>query len=90
MKHRYINDLVIITTLPHYIGLYYIFDDFYYSLILILASSSSVLWHSKEDDEYLYIIDHVLSLSLSGYEILNNKDIMSTTKDFVNAFLKTL
>ena len=74
MKHRYINDLVIITTLPHYIGLYYIFDDFYYSLILILASSSSVLWHSKEDDEYLYIIDHVLALSLSGYEILNNNN----------------
>jgi hypothetical protein len=24
------------------------------------------------------------------YEILNNRDIMSTTKDFVNMFLKTL
>lgn len=71
MKHRCINDLVIITTLPHFISLYYTIDNFYYSSILILASSSSVLWHSKEDDEYLYMIDHILAVSLSGYEIIN-------------------
>jgi len=71
-KHRCINDFVIITTLPHYAALYYTMNDIYYSSILVLASSSSVLWHSEEDNEYLYVIDHSLALSLTGYEILNN------------------
>ena len=71
-KHRCINDLVIITTLPHYIALYFTLNNIYYSSILILASSSSVLWHSKEDDKYLYIIDHTLAGCLTCYEIMNS------------------
>jgi hypothetical protein len=73
-KHRCINDLVIITTLPHYIALYFIYNDIYYSSIVILASSSSVLWHSKEDDKYLYTIDHILAGFLTCYEIINISD----------------
>lgn len=34
--------------------------------------------------------EHIGWKYFTYYEILNNKDIMSTTKDFVNAFLKTL
>lgn len=78
IKQREILDIVIITTLPHYIALYYTIDNLYYSLIIVMASSSSVLWHIKEHDPNLYMIDHILAVSLSGYEIINNFEYQYT------------
>ena len=72
MKLRYLNDIIVISIIPHYVALYYTFNkDIYYSGIIILATSSSILWHHKhENDYYLYIVDHFLAICLSGYEIL--------------------
>lgn len=65
-------NLLILTTLPHYAALYYTYDkDIYHSIIIISSTLSSILWHKYHTNKYLYIIDHILALSLSSYEILN-------------------
>ncbi len=74
LQYRNINDLLILSTLPHYFALYYTYNkDIYHSAIIIAASSSSILWHQEyERNFYLYTIDHIFAGALSGYEIYAN------------------
>lgn len=74
IKYRSINDMLILSTMPHYFALYYTCKkDVYHSIIILLASSSSILWHQEyEKNFYLYTIDHLFAAALSGYEIYVN------------------
>jgi hypothetical protein len=85
LKYRNFNDILILTTIPHYFALYYTYQkDMYHSFIILAASSSSILWHKEcEKNFYLYTIDHFCAGMLTGYEIYanmnteNNKYIIS-------------
>ena len=66
-------NLLILTTIPHYIAIYYTYNkNIYYSTIIMSSTISSILWHNYHTSKYLYIIDHSLAVLLSIYEILNN------------------
>jgi hypothetical protein len=84
-NYRHNLDLIILTIIPHYIALCFTYKDIYYSTIIILASSSSILWHQKrENDTYLYILDHFFAGMLTTYEIYNND--CYCTAIYVNLF----
>ncbi len=74
LQYRNVNDILILSTIPHYFALYYTYKkDIYHSAIIVVASSSSVLWHQEyERNFYLYAIDHIFAGVLSGYEIYAN------------------
>lgn len=83
---RCVNDLVIISTIPHYLALFFISKDIYYSFLILISSSSSVLWHLYEHDLNLYYIDHTLAVLLSLYEIIidnNNENIYFNLLSFL-------
>ena len=42
-----------LTTLPHYIALFYTGRDVVYSTLILLSTTGSVLWHKYDEPEML-------------------------------------
>lgn len=65
------HDPIILSTLPHFVTLYFSRSHMGYSTIVFLSSSASVFWHrtieSKEDP--LYEIDHGLAAIWGAYDV---------------------
>jgi hypothetical protein len=73
--YRLFNDKIIISTVPHFMALFYTYKDIYYSLTLIMATTTSILWHKSRESSYrLLLLDYFFAGSLTGYELCKGKD----------------
>jgi hypothetical protein len=76
MKYkRYLSDTIILSTVPHFLALFYTKDDTYYSSLVILSCLSSILWHeTHETSKILFFIDYFFAFSLVYYELKENQN----------------
>lgn len=73
--YRSIKDKIIISSILHFLALFYTYKDFYYSLLIIIATIFSILWHkSKESSFRLLLLDYFFAGSLTGYELCKSKN----------------
>ena len=62
--------LSILTTLPHYIALFYTGRDVMYSTLILLSTTCSVLWHKyNEPENSLKTLDYTMANLVTLYEI---------------------
>lgn len=62
--------LSILTTLPHYITLFYTSSDILYSTLIFSSTTLSVLWHFYDEPETtLKTLDYVTASLVTLYEI---------------------
>ena len=63
-------NLLILTTLPHFIPLYYIFNDKLYFTIVLFSGTFSISWHYLcEPKNFVFVIDYLFGLIWSLYEL---------------------
>ena len=68
-------DFIILTTLPHFMTLYYTYDDLLYTAIVTMATLSSLSWHlTHESSQALLYIDYSCALLLGFYETYKSSD----------------
>jgi hypothetical protein len=73
--YRLFNDKIILSTIPHFIALFYTYKDLYYSIILMCATITSILWHKSRETSYrLLLLDYFFAGSLTGYELCKGKE----------------
>jgi hypothetical protein len=69
-------NLLVLTTVPHLLTIFYTFDDILYSSVIMMATFSSILWHSaKEPVGILRLVDYIFATLLTSYEISCKKDL---------------
>ena len=70
--------LSILTTLPHYIALFYTGRDFVYSTLILLSTTCSVLWHKyNEPENVLKTVDYTMAGLVTLYEIYCKRQFIS-------------
>lgn len=69
-------DFIILSTIPHFMSLYYTYTDIWYTTVIITATTSSILWHtSRESSKELLYLDYSCASLLCLYEIYNSPNI---------------
>ena len=69
-------DFIILSTIPHFMSLYYTYKDIYYTTVVMAATTSSILWHtSRESSKELLYLDYSCATLLCFYEIYNSPNI---------------
>jgi len=74
--HRCFHDFIILSTIPHFVSLYYTYEDSCYTAVVMIATMSSILWHmSRESSKQLLYLDYSCATLLCLYEIYKSQDI---------------
>jgi hypothetical protein len=81
--------LSILTTLPHYIALFYTSEDIFYSTLIFLSTTFSVLWHFyNEPETTLKTLDYATASLVTLYEIYCKTQFISVL--FLNSAVLAL
>ena len=81
--------LSILTTLPHYIALFYTGKDVVYSTLILLSTTCSVLWHKyNEPENSLKTLDYTMASLVTLYEIYCKRQFISVI--FLNGVVLAL
>lgn len=68
-------DFIILTTLPHFMTLYYTYNDLLYTTIVTMATVSSICWHlTHESSRTLLYLDYTCASLLAFYETYKSSD----------------